>query len=56
LLVKEDSNADEYLENLQGKTLLSWTKCKCKEGDAFFLETGTVHAIGFIGCRNSANF
>jgi mannose-6-phosphate isomerase len=44
---KEDSNADEYLENLKGKTLLSiLDSVNVKEGDAFFLETGTVHAIG----------
>jgi mannose-6-phosphate isomerase class I len=43
---KEDSNADEYLENLKGKKLLSiLDSVNVKEGDAFFLETGTVHAI-----------
>lgn len=44
---KEKSNADEYLENLKNKTLLSiLDDVKVKEGDVFFLETGTVHAIG----------
>jgi len=44
---KEKSNADEYLENLKNKTLLSiLDDVKAKEGDVFFLETGTVHAIG----------
>lgn len=44
---KEDSNADEYLENLKNKTLLSiLDNVKVKEGDVFFLETGIVHAIG----------
>jgi len=44
---KEKSNANEYLENLENKTLLSiLDDVKVKEGDVFFLETGTVHAIG----------
>lgn len=44
---KEDSNATEYLENLKNKSLLSiLDDVKVKEGDVFFLETGTVHAIG----------
>ncbi len=44
---KEKSNAGEYLENLKNKTLLSILDVvKVKEGDVFFLETGTVHAIG----------
>ena len=44
---KEDSNADDYLENLKNKTLLSILDAvKVKSGDVFFLETGTVHAIG----------
>jgi mannose-6-phosphate isomerase len=44
---KENSNADEYLENLKNKTLLSiLDDVKVKSGDVFFLETGTVHAIG----------
>jgi mannose-6-phosphate isomerase len=44
---KENSNAEEYLENLENKTLLSiLDDVKVKSGDIFFLETGTVHAIG----------
>ncbi len=44
---KENSNAEEYLENLKNKTLLSiLDDVKVKSGDVFFLETGTVHAIG----------
>lgn len=44
---KEKSNASAYLENLENKTLLSiLDDVKVKSGDVFFLETGTVHAIG----------
>ena len=44
---KEKSNPGEYLENLKNKTLLSiLDDIKVKVGDVFFLETGTVHAIG----------
>ena len=44
---KEKSNANEYVENLKNKTLLSiLDDVKVKTGDVFFLETGTVHAIG----------
>ena len=44
---KENSDAAEYLENLENKTLLSiLDDVKVKAGDVFFLETGTVHAIG----------
>ncbi|HWR93636.1 MAG TPA: type I phosphomannose isomerase catalytic subunit [Flavobacterium sp.] len=44
---KKDSNSAEYLENLKNKTLLSiLDNIKVKVGDVFFLETGTVHAIG----------
>jgi mannose-6-phosphate isomerase len=44
---KEKSNPDEYLENLKNKTVLSiLDDVKVKSGDVFFLETGTVHAIG----------
>ena len=44
---KENSNAAEYLENLESKTLLSiLDDVNVKSGDVFFLETGTVHAIG----------
>lgn len=44
---KENSDADEYLENLKNKTLLSiLDNVKVQSGDVFFLETGTVHTIG----------
>lgn len=44
---KEKSNADEYLKNLENKAVLSiLNDVKVKAGDVFFLETGTVHAIG----------
>ena len=44
---KEKSNANEYVENLENKSLLSiLDDVKVKSGDVFFLETGTVHAIG----------
>ncbi|KAB1157131.1 type I phosphomannose isomerase catalytic subunit [Flavobacterium luteum] len=44
---KEKSNAKEYIENLENKTVLSiLNDVKVKAGDVFFLETGTVHAIG----------
>ena len=44
---KEKSNPQEYLENLKNKTLLSiLDDKKVKSGDVFFLETGTIHAIG----------
>jgi mannose-6-phosphate isomerase len=44
---KEDSNPAEYVENLKNKTLLSiLDNVKVEVGDVFFLETGTVHAIG----------
>ncbi|MFH6972039.1 type I phosphomannose isomerase catalytic subunit [Flavobacterium petrolei] len=44
---KENSNADAYLENLKNKTLLSiLDDVQVQSGDVFFLETGTVHAIG----------
>ncbi|HTG66015.1 MAG TPA: type I phosphomannose isomerase catalytic subunit [Flavobacterium sp.] len=44
---KEKSNAKEYVDNLEKKNLLSiLDDVKVKSGDVFFLETGTVHAIG----------
>src|SRR6187402_253533 len=44
---KENSNPENYLKNLKNKTLLSiLDSVKVEEGDVFFLETGTVHAIG----------
>ncbi len=44
---KEDSSKEEYVENLENKTLLSLLdSVTVSVGDVFFLETGTVHAIG----------
>ncbi|MFV5702359.1 type I phosphomannose isomerase catalytic subunit [Flavobacterium sp. XS2P12] len=44
---KEKSNANDYLESLTTKTLLSiLDDVQVESGDVFFLETGTVHAIG----------
>ncbi|MBS7233819.1 class I mannose-6-phosphate isomerase [Flavobacterium psychroterrae] len=44
---KEDSSREEYLKHLNDKTLVSiLDDVKAKAGDVFFLETGTVHAIG----------
>nr|WP_199002542.1 type I phosphomannose isomerase catalytic subunit [Flavobacterium sp. ASV13] len=44
---KENSSKEEYLKHLQDKTLVSiLDDVKAKAGDVFFLETGTVHAIG----------
>ena len=44
---KKDSNPQEYLAHLEDKTLLSLLDTLAvKKGDVFFLETGTVHAIG----------
>ncbi|MFV5688985.1 type I phosphomannose isomerase catalytic subunit [Flavobacterium sp. ZT3R25] len=44
---KEKSNVNNYLENLKNKTLLSiLDDVKVKSGDVFFLEAGTIHAIG----------
>jgi len=44
---KENSSKEEYLKHLEDKTLVSiLDTVKAKAGDVFFLETGTVHAIG----------
>jgi mannose-6-phosphate isomerase len=44
---KEKSSQQEYLSHLADKTLLDiLEKVETKAGDVFFLETGTVHAIG----------
>ena len=44
---KENSSKEEYVENLENKSLLSILKeVPVKKGDVFFLETGTIHAIG----------
>ena len=43
----EKSNAEEYVKSLENKSVLSiLNDVKVNEGDAFLLETGTVHAIG----------
>lgn len=47
---KENSSQQEFLKNVENKTLLGILDTKnVKKGDSFFLETGTVHAIG-AGC------
>lgn len=44
---KEDSNPDEYKKALASNTLVSLlNEVEVKAGDVFFLETGTIHAIG----------
>ena len=44
---KENSSKEEYLKHLNDNTLVSILDgVKAKSGDVFFLETGTVHAIG----------
>jgi mannose-6-phosphate isomerase len=44
---KEKSSPEEYVQHLENKTLLNILDTKkVKKGDVFFLETGTVHAIG----------
>lgn len=44
---KKDSSKDEYLQHIQDKKLLTiLNEVPVKKGDVFFLETGTIHAIG----------
>jgi mannose-6-phosphate isomerase len=44
---KNDSSPEEYVAHLKDKTLTTiLDDVKVKQGDVFFLETGTVHAIG----------
>ncbi|WP_255497852.1 type I phosphomannose isomerase catalytic subunit [Flavobacterium sp. I3-2] len=44
---KENSSSEEYLEHLEKKSLPTILKeYKVKKGDVFFIETGTIHAIG----------
>lgn len=44
---KEDSNPEEYVVHLEQKKLLNiLDTVSVQAGDVFFLETGTVHAIG----------
>lgn len=44
---KEKSSPEEYIKNLNNKTLLSILDTKkVEQGDVFMLDTGTIHAIG----------
>lgn len=44
---KEDSSREEYLHHVENKKLISLlNEVPVKKGDVFFLETGTIHAIG----------
>jgi mannose-6-phosphate isomerase len=44
---KEKSSKKEYLEHLESKSLISLLDTKkVSKGEAFFLDTGTVHALG----------
>ena len=44
---KEKSSPEEYLQHLENKTLTTiLEEIPVKKGDVFFLETGTIHAIG----------
>lgn len=44
---KNKTNEKEYLKHLENKTLVDiLNEIPVKKGNAFFLETGTVHAIG----------
>ena len=44
---KENSNPAEYLYHLNNKSIVSiLEEIEVKKGDVFFLETGTIHAIG----------
>lgn len=44
---KEKSSPEEYLQHLENKTLTTiLEEIPVKKGDMFFLETGTIHAIG----------
>ena len=44
---KEKSNPEEYLKHIHDKTIVDILDTKkAKQGDVFFLETGTIHAVG----------
>ena len=44
---KKDSNKEEYLQELNNKNLIGLlNEYPVAKGDVFFLETGTIHAIG----------
>lgn len=44
---KQKSSPEEYLKHINNKTIVDILDTKkVKQGDVFFLETGTIHAIG----------
>lgn len=44
---KKDSNQEEFLKSVENKTVIDLLDAvEAKQGQCFFLETGTVHAIG----------
>jgi mannose-6-phosphate isomerase len=44
---KHKSSPEEYLEHLKNKNLINiLNEVEAQKGDVFFLETGTIHAIG----------
>ncbi len=44
---KDKSSPEQYLEHLENKNLIEiLNEVKAGKGDVFFLETGTIHAIG----------
>lgn len=44
---KHKSSPEQYLEHLENKNLIEiLNEVKAERGDVFFLETGTIHAIG----------
>ena len=44
---KKDSNREEYIKHLENNKLVALlNESPVKKGDVFFLQTGTVHAIG----------
>ncbi len=44
---KDKSSPEQYLEHLDNKNLIEiLNEVEAKKGDVFFLETGTIHAIG----------
>jgi mannose-6-phosphate isomerase len=44
---KQKSSPEEYLQHIHDKTIVDILDTKkVKQGDVFFLETGTIHAIG----------
>lgn len=44
---KEETNKEDFTKHIEDKTLVSiLNEIPVKKGDVFFLETGTIHAIG----------